>query len=50
MFQLVLELHIREEVQLEANIQKLTVGIRNAKVEVAIVQFELNIKITELEL
>lgn len=44
------ELHIPEEAPLEAKIRKLAAGVRNAKIEVARVQFELNMKITELEL
>lgn len=40
------EFHIPEEVQLEAKIQKLAASVRNAKVEVAKIQFECNMKIT----
>jgi len=43
---IVLELHIPEDTQLEAKIRKLATGIREAKTEVARVQFELNMKIT----
>ena len=49
-FRTVLELHIPEEAPLEAKIIKLVMGVRDAKIEVARVQFELNMKITELEL
>lgn len=44
------KLHIPKEAPLEAKIRKLVVSIRDAKVEVVRVQFELNMKITELEL
>jgi len=37
-------------VQLEANIQKIVVGVYDAEAEVASVQFELNMNIMELEL
>lgn len=47
---IVLELHIPKEVLLEAKIRKLAAGMGDAKVEVARVQFEMNMKITELEL
>lgn len=42
--------YIPKEVPLEAKIKKLVVGVHDAKVEVAKVQFELNIKIKEVEL
>lgn len=45
---IVLELHIPEGAPLEANIRKLVAGVCDAKTEVAKVQFELNLKITEL--
>lgn len=44
------ELHILEEAPPEAKIRKLAAGVCNAKTEVAQVQFELNMKITKLEL
>lgn len=42
--------HIPEDAQLETKIWKLVAGIRDAKEEVTTVQFELNRKITELQL
>lgn len=47
---IVSELHIEEEALLEAKINKITVGVCDAKTEVARVQLDLNMKITELEL
>ena len=47
---IVSELHIPKEAMLEANIRKLVASIRNANVEAARVQFDLNIKFTKLEL
>jgi len=44
------ELHILDDTPLEAMIKKLTMGVRDAKVEVARVHFVLNLKIIELEL
>lgn len=44
------ELNILEEAPLEAKIQKLAAGICDSKVEVASVQFELNMKIIEVDL
>jgi len=44
------ELHIFEEAMLEAKIWKLAASIRDAKAEVETIQFELNMKIMELEL
>jgi len=44
------ELHIPEDAQPEAKIRKLAAGLREAKAEVGRVQFELNMKITELQL
>jgi len=46
----VLKLHIPEEALLEAKIKNLATGMCNAKMEVAHIQFELNLKIRELEL
>jgi len=40
------ELHIPKDAQLEAMIQKLVAGVYEAKVKVARVQFEINMKIT----
>lgn len=47
---IVTELYIPEEAQLEAKIQRLAMGVHEAKEEVARVQFKLNMKIMELEL
>lgn len=47
---IVLELQIPQEVPLEAKIRKLAAGVREAKTEVARVQFQLNLKFIELEL
>lgn len=44
------ELHIPEEASVEAKIRKLAVGVCKAKTKLAKVQFELNLKITELQL
>jgi len=44
------ELHILEEVSLEANIRELAPGVHDAKIEMTKVQFELNLKIIDLEL
>lgn len=44
------ELQIPQEKLLEAKIQKLVIGIHDAKAQVAKVQFKLNMKIIELEL
>lgn len=46
----ILELHIPEEAPVEANIQKLDAGVRDSKTEMAKAQFELNLKIIDLEL
>jgi len=46
----VLELHIPEGAQPEEKIRKLATGVHEAKAEVNRVQFELNMKITELQL
>ena len=42
------EFHIPEEASLEAKIRKLVSGMHDAKAKMAGVQFELNMKITEL--
>jgi len=47
---IVSELHIPKEALLEAKIRKFSMGVRDANEEVARVQFQLNMKITELEL
>lgn len=44
------ELHILEDAQPEEKIRKLIAGVRIAKAEINQVQFELNMKITELQL
>lgn len=44
------ELHIPKEVPLEVNIRKMATSVRDAKTKVARDQFELNLKIIELEL
>lgn len=44
------ELHIPEEALFEAKIQKISAGAHDAKGELARVQFELHMKIIELEL
>lgn len=44
------ELHTPKEASVEAKIRKLVVGVCDAKVEVARVQFDLNMKIIKLEL
>ena len=44
------ELHIPEETLLEAKIRKLAACVHDAKTEMTKAQFELNLKITELEL
>jgi len=46
----VLELHIPEDAQPKAKIQKLVSGAHEAKAEVVRVQFELNMRIMELQL
>lgn len=46
----ILELHIHEGAPMEANIWKLVAGVRDAQIEIAKVQFELNLKITEIKL
>lgn len=45
----VLELHIPEEVPVEAKIQKLVAGVCDVQNEMSKIQFELNLKIIELE-
>lgn len=45
-----LELDIPEDVLVDARIRKLVAGVRKAQTELAKVQFELNLKIIELEL
>lgn len=42
-------MHIPKEAPLKAKIKKLVAGVRDARREVARVQFELNLKITKLE-
>jgi len=49
-YQIVLELHIPEEVPLEEKIIKLAASVRDAEPEVVRVEFELNLKIKKLEL
>ena len=44
------ELHIPKDAQLEAKIKKLIAGVREANTEVGGVQFELNMKTTNLQL
>lgn len=44
------ELHIPEEAPLEAKIRKLAAGVRDAQIDMAKVQFDLNLNIIELEL
>lgn len=44
------KMHIPEKASLEENIQKFATGVNNARTKMANVQFELNLKITELEL
>lgn len=46
----ILELHILEEAPFQAKIQKLAIGLRDTRIEMAKVQFELNLKIGEIEL
>jgi len=46
----VTELNIPEDVPVDARIRKLTEGVHDARTELAKVQFELNLKITQLEL
>ena len=46
----VTELNIREDAPVDARIRKLAAGVRDARTELAKVQFELNLKITQLEL
>ena len=49
-YRIVPDLHILVDAQSEAKIRKLVASLREAKVEVGRVQFELNMKITELQL
>ncbi len=44
------KLHIPQEVSVETKISKLATVVRDTKMEVAMVQFELNLKITKLQL
>lgn len=44
------ELHVWEEALVDMKIRKLAVGVGEAKIEVAKVQFNLKLKITKLEL
>jgi len=39
-------MHILEEALMEAKIRKLAIGVDNAKIDLAKVQLELNLKIT----
>lgn len=49
-YRTVSKLHIPEDAQLEAKIGKLAIGMREVKAEVGRVQFEINMKITELQI
>lgn len=44
------EIHIPEDAQLEEKIENIIIGVCKAKVEASRVQFEINTKITKLQL
>jgi len=47
---MVLELHIPKDAQLEVKVRKLAAGVHKEKSDISQVQFQLNMKITKLQL